>query len=133
MGLGHGELCDSASRAGKTRIGPWVLNCMANCERRAFEDEPLVTVDDPFVTISFGVRSDERRIGASHFGFGHRRNTTSPLRHRAAVVALLLIVVGPSGRSVCMFSLVRRHAVEHPGANSRLTGFRLLVPFASST
>src|ERR1039458_9468364 len=29
MGLGHGELATGQAEDGKTRIGPWVLNCMA--------------------------------------------------------------------------------------------------------
>jgi len=29
MGLGHVELAMVQAEAGKTRVGPWVLNCMA--------------------------------------------------------------------------------------------------------
>jgi hypothetical protein len=36
-------------------------------------DEPLVAIDDPFVTVLIGMRTNERRIAARHFGLRHRK------------------------------------------------------------
>ena len=85
-------------------------------------DEPFVAVDDPFVSVFFGVRSNQRRIGSGDLGLGHGEARHHRSIAERAQVTLLLIVVAPVQKRVHI-ALVGRHAVENPRTDASLPGF----------
>jgi hypothetical protein len=55
-------------------------------------NKPLVTVDNPLVTVAIGEGLDERRVRSGDLGFGHRKaRAGGPLAQRPEILFLLLL------------------------------------------
>ena len=108
MGLGHVELAMVQAEAGKTRLGPWILNCMApdegnmhtllhwateeqkdNYLRRLCEGtamsccamtEPEVAGSDPTLIQTRAEKDGDEWIINGHKSF-HLEHTSGPVRH----------------------------------------------------
>ncbi len=81
---------------------------------RAVRGEPLVPVDDPFVTLAHGRGGQQRRVGAGGLGLGHRERASQVTREQRMQVALLL-VRRTREREHLAVAGVRRGVAEHRG------------------
>ena len=65
-----------------------------DAERRALRArrEPLVAVDHPVVAVAYRARPERRRVGARHFGLGHREERANAASDEWEEPPLLLLV-----------------------------------------
>ena len=76
-------------------------------------DEPLVTVDDPFVAVGHSARANERRVRTGDLGLGHREARRRHAFAQRPEVLLFLLVGGPVHQRMHV-AFVGRLTVQHP-------------------